>query len=171
LASAVATPFTFATTLLGVAQAATATTIGGEITRSFISPGLPALDCCPQLTVHIPAFAVASTQPAGPLSQGHKRTTGLVWIATYVITAVRCVPMPDEKGNPPSIELMEAAAEQVDQDVWAILNAVYQADRGGLVFAGLCSEVIIDGASPLDPSGGCVGWTIRYRASIPGIRG
>lgn len=154
-----------------MAQAATATTIGGEITRSFVSPGLPALDCCPQLTVHIAGFAAAATQPSGPLSQGHKRTTGVVWQGSYWVTVVRCVPVPDEKGNTPSIALMEAAAEQADQDGWAILNAVYAADRAGTVFGGLCTEVIYDGITPLDPSGGCVGWVIRYRASIQGIRG
>lgn len=166
--SVVSTPHTYALELLGIANAGLAATSGGEISRAFVSAGLPALDCVPQLTVHVANTGTLPTRPLGPLDDGHGRSYGLVRTVTFWITVARCAPVMGEKGQPPPMAAQQAIAAMVDEDIWAIVNAVYQADREGSLFDGACSEVFHEGGTPLDPAGGSLGWIIRMRCSIQG---
>lgn len=166
--SVVNTPFAYAQQLLGIAAAALAETVAGPIPRTFVAAGLPALDCVPQLTVHVQGTGTLPTRPIGPLDDGHGRSYGLVRTVTFWVTVVRCAPVPGERGKPPSMEKQEEIAQMIDQDVWAIVNAVYQKDRDGTLFDGACSEVYHEGGAPLDPAGGALGWVIRFRCSVQG---
>lgn len=166
--SVVNTPYAFALELLGIANAGLAETAAGAIARAFVSAGLPALDCVPQLTVHVAGTGTLPTRPLGPLDDGHGRGYGLVRTVSFWVTVVRCAPVFGEKGQPPSMAKQQQIAQIVDQDFWAICNAVYQADRAGGLFDGACSEVFHEGATPLDPSGGALGWVIRFRCSVQG---
>lgn len=166
--STLATPQTYAQGLLDVVAAALVATAGGAITRAFVSAGLPAIDCVPQLTVHVASSGTLPTRPIGPLDDGHSRRYGLVRTITFWTTIARCAPLMGEKGQPPSMATQTAIADIVNQDGWAAVNAIYDADRAGLLFDGACSEVYHDGASPLDPAGGALGWVIRTRASVQG---
>src|SRR6266705_1969139 len=78
---------------LAACEAAVAPTEGGPIPRSFVSPGPPAWDCCPQLTVH-GGYAIADTLPLIPvLGPGHRSTDqGGVVLVPLVATVLRCVP-------------------------------------------------------------------------------
>lgn len=167
--STLTTPWEFAAGLLSVAETALGTTIGGEIPRAFVSPGLPALDCCPQLTVHCVGFNLLPTSPSGALDAGHRRRYGRVNSVHMVITVVRCSPTLTEGGGTPSMDEQEDAARAHLQDAFSIIDAVFKADKAGDVFGGGCSEVFFEGATPLDPSGGCVGWTIRWGGAIQGL--
>ena len=170
--SELTTPKEWAIQLLEVAQGATPTTIGGEITRSFRTPGLPVPDCCPQLTVHLSGAGLLPTKTGpGGLSPGHRRTVGMVRFVRYTITVFRCAPTPNEDGTPPAISVQEAIADIVEEDVWAIVDAVVKADAAGTLFGGKCSEFYFDGATSLDPQGGCVGWIIHFRAAMQGLVG
>jgi hypothetical protein len=166
--STVLTPYDYALELLAIANNGLAATTQGAISRAFVSAGLPAIDCVPQLTVHVAGTGSLPTRPLGPLDDGHSRNYGLVRTVTFWVTVARCAPVPGERGEPPSATAQQAIARIVDQDIWAIVNAIYQRDREGALFDGACSEVFHEGGTPLDPSGGALGWIIRMRCSIQG---
>ena len=64
------------------------------ISRAYVAPALPALDCPDQVTVHILAVGrQALSAPAFPEYQtGLGETIGSINIATFVVTVARCVP-------------------------------------------------------------------------------
>lgn len=168
--STLATPYTWAADLLEVANTGLAATQGGSIGRAFVAAGLPALDCCPQLTVHSAGRGLLPTAAPGALTAGHRGTqVAQLRFVRYLITVVRCAPVPGTKGQPPTPAQQAAIAETINQDPDAIVFAVKQAWKAGDLFGGACMELFYDGAVSLDPAGGCVGWTIGYRAGIEGI--
>ena len=169
MASTLQTPFTWAEQLLGIAETAVATTTGGPIGRAFVSAGLPALDCCPQLTVHTGSWGLLPTFATGALTPGHRRTVGAVRFVRYAVTVVRCSPTQHDNGDPPTEAEQASAAALVNEDAFAIIDAVVAADYAGNLFGGTCREFYFDGATSLDPQGGCVGWTVNFRASIDGL--
>ncbi len=167
--STLTTPFEWAQDLLDAAAAALVTTSGGGISRAFVSAGLPALDCCPQLTVHTAGHGVLATAAPGALTPGHRRNVGTVRYVRFVVTVVRCAPVPGAKGTPPTAAQQEAIAAAVNEDPLAVVDAVTKADKAGSLFGGACREFYFDGASSLDPAGGCVGWVINFRAALEGL--
>lgn len=179
MGSTVDTPFAVANQLLEIAEAALAGTVGGQIGvpeaeggpggRALVSPGLPSIDCCPWLSVHLGAYSVsAAGAQGGVLSQG--RRVGLVPQVTFVMLVARCMPKATVKLGSltvPTVADLELTAQTTAQDMWAITDAVRKADAAK-EFGG-CREFEHLGATPLDPSGGCGGWTIRWRATVEGI--
>lgn len=177
MGSTVDTPFVYANQLLELAETALATTVGGQIGvpeaqggpggRALVSPGLPSIDCCPWLSVHIGAQGVAAVGAVGPLGSGRK--AAFVPQVTFVLIVARCMPGLERGAKFPSVAALELAAQMVAQDMWAITDAARKADKADTLFGGACREVEHLGATPLDPAGGCGGWTIRWRATIEGI--
>lgn len=157
------------TTLLTIAQEALALTDAGAPSRAFVSPGPPAFDCCEQVTVHaltlgeLPTFAGGAILDEG--FRGHTRPA--VIGPTLVLTALRCVPVPDAKGNPPAVEALEASGRATVQDAWAIWNTVTAARAAG-EFGELCKAVFRDGGVPITGQGGCGGWQFSYRVEMNG---
>jgi hypothetical protein len=133
--------------------------LGGSPERSFVSPGLPALDCCDQLTVHV---AAVNEHPSGQ-SNTHK-SGARKNLVTLVIHATRCH---DIETVPPLPETLEATAEQMNADGWALWNHFWKLMRSGDLLT-LCDEVIWDGLRALTPSGGCGGWTLTIRGAYQG---
>ena len=166
--------FDLASELLAAVETAIASTPGGPIDRAFLSPGLPSLDCCPQLTVHVGGPAEGDTQPlTTPLQPGHRTSqTALVNLIQLTITIVRCCPGPTDSNPIPSAAAIEAAAVETYADLWAIWNELRTAHRAGTLFdadAGPVSrELFFDPAFPLNPQGGCAGWLIPIRVSLGG---
>lgn len=167
--STLQTPYEWAGDLLAVAETALTTTAAGAIPRAFVAAGLPALDCCPQLTVHTAGHGILPTASPGSLTPGHRRTVGTVRYVRFVVTVVRCAPVPGDKGQPPTPAAQSAIAANVNEDPLAIIDAVTKADKAGTLFGGTCREFYFDGATSLDPAGGCVGWVINFRASLEGL--
>lgn len=176
MGSTVDTPFQVANQLLELAETALATTVGGQIGvpeadggpggRALVSPGLPSIDCCPWLSVHISGHTVAAAGAgSGVLSQGRK--VGLVPQVTYALIVARCMPGIEKGRKFPAVADLELTAQMVDQDMWAITDAVRKAQAADQ-FGG-CREFEHLGATPLDPAGGCGGWTIRWKATVEGI--
>lgn len=136
--------------------------------RRFVSPGLPALDCCPQLTVHPGPLAKASALAGGPLVP-YEQVTGIsenLW--SLVITITRCTANPTGAQPPPAALLAAIAAETLT-DVWDIWNGIQDQIRSGILFHDLgCKATSIGPAVPLDEQGGCVGWTLSVGAIVPG---
>lgn len=138
----------------------------GAPDRTFISPALPVFDCCEMLTVHVDGISEAGTSPQG-LAVSRRATYGRINLAGLVVSIVRCIPTAGDGGQLPSIDSMQAAAEQTNADAWALWNHLFNMVRAGDLFA-LCSEVNWDGMRPINPSGGCGGWTASFRVQLDG---
>jgi hypothetical protein len=137
--------------------------LGGAPERRYVAPGVPALDCCPQLTVDVRAVQEDPRSPSGPGSGQRARYGARKNNVFMVATIVRCYPTDP---IPPNVNEMELAAEQVNADGWALWNEVWNMIRSGELFT-LC-----DDSSPelrqLTPSGGCAGWTLSMRVELEG---
>jgi hypothetical protein len=77
-------------------------------------------------------------------------------VVPYVIALVRCVPSSEEDGEPPTVEALSAAAEQLNTDIaklrqaiWCCLNDLYRTNQV-LAFTVGASDVV-------GPEGGCAG--------------
>ena len=167
--STLETPFVYAGQLLDVANAAIGDTIGGPIDRVYVSPGRPAFDC-EQLTVHLESFGDFIARRCRRRVPGRTHIIGKVNMVGFVVTIVRdCVPTMDDRGNPPSPDDIEAAAEEIAQDVWAVWTGVYNAKREDSLFGGRCDYLFYDGADVLETEGTFAAWELRFRAEIAGI--
>lgn len=135
--------------------------LAGAPTRSFVAPGQPAADCCPQLTVHV----VSVTEDQGGLFvPGRSAMTGRQNQVQLAMTLFRCAET--EKPMPEVAELVESAT-QVNADGWALWNHLYNMIREGTLFS-TCSEVAWLGLRNLQPEGGCVGWYLLVQVHLDG---
>jgi hypothetical protein len=144
--------------------------LDGAPERRYVSPGEPAADCCPQLTVHSILLEEAPTEPSGlPIQRRAGRHIRLNHVV-LAITLFRCVPVPRESlsgFDPPAAEDLQAAAEQLNADAWAIWHHLFNmVDSGTLLTR--CGGIIAEGATALTPSGGCAGWAFTYRIKLDG---
>lgn len=167
------TLYDFAAELLETCVDALNTTAAGAPDRRFVSPGLPVIDCCPMLSVHVGAILEGQTSPASPpMVAGHRSSFVKQPITQMVITIVRCVPSGggDNAASyiPPSAAQLDASAETLDIDAWVIVNYINWKQRAGDQFLGGCQALFMDPAIPLDPQGGCGGWQIPVRVAIGG---
>lgn len=137
----------------------------GSPERAFVSPGLPALDCCDQLTVHAVGVLDAPTSPGG-LAAG-KRCPGRRPLAGMAVTITRCIPVISDDSTWPEPSEMEEAAAQLNADAWALWNHLYNLVCADQLFT-LCGEVFWDGLRSIAPQGGCGGWVLNLRVSLDG---
>lgn len=162
------TPFEYAERLLAVCLEALLTTEGGEPERHFVSPTTPVLDCCNQLTVHIPLLSNEQTSPGG-LAAG-KSQMPKVNLVTLVVQATRCVPTVSKAGAAPPMDKQQEAARLISQDGWAIWNHLQRSKRDGSLFDGKCPAVFLDQPLPIAAGGGCAGWQFTVRPQIDGYQ-
>lgn len=143
---------------------------GGAIDRAYVSPGPPAWDCAPQLTVHAGGPIVGDTMPfAPPLEVGHRiQNTGIVNLATMTATVLRCSPVPSKTGIAPTPASLDAAAQQTLGDVWAIWNYLASRKRSSQLWAPRERELVFDPAVALGSQGGASGWQVQIRVQIDG---
>lgn len=139
---------------------------------AYVSPGVPAWDCPNMLTVHVGGPSLADTLPLQPvLAPGHRiAVQGLVNMIALTATILRCAPLPDNAGNPPSPAVISGVAQQTTADLWSIWQYVKYAKRNGLLFAPDQRELFIDPAVSLIQSGGVCGWEINVRVQLDGYR-
>lgn len=169
VASTINTLSEYATAVLSVAEDALADTDAGTPERSTVTPAAPTFDCCPQLTVHVSLLAEAPTSPTGPAENSALRSNlGALILATYVVTVIRCAPVPDDFGGPPTVVEIGAVAHTVLQDGWALWNGLRHAYLNGQIFEH-CTGVHFDRGVPIREQGTCVGWEFTIRAHVPGI--
>jgi hypothetical protein len=145
----------------------------GAPARQFISPGPPVWDCCEMLVVHVESLPIGFTRPTSPIgASGMKQAYG-AWIlqAVLTVTVGRCVPegTTSVKGKytPPSPAALTAAARQIDADGWALQNGIANRKYQGIL-SEVCSAMVWETFSSVDPMGGCGGWTATFRANIDG---
>lgn len=166
----VADLYDLAVEYLEACQAALALTPGGQIDRAYVSPGSPAWDCCPQLTVYVGSTAQAATSPVGGLVEGQRITkTGAVNLIPLVATVLRCVPTVGEGPSWPSGPVQEAAARELLCDVWTIWNLLVRRKHRNELFGGRCRELMMSPAVPVGPAGACAGWDITVLVQLDGF--
>lgn len=160
---------------LAACEQAVASAPGGPIARSFVSPGVPAIDCAPQLAVYVGGPIEADTRPLSPpLVLGRRAEpggAGAVHLVNLTCVVARCVDTLTDDGSFPSASALEANAVDTIGDVWAIWNVVRALYRAGLIFTrpdGERRELYFDGAIPLVTSGGAGGFQIPVRVQIDG---
>lgn len=148
------------------------TTVKQAPSRGFVSPGAPAWDCCDQLTVHVVSPQLAPTSPGvGALSDQRRFNLGdYVNYITLTATILRCVPTLDDDGNLPTVTAMDAAAQTILSDLWAVWNVLSQAKAAGTLFAGRCREMTFTPAVSQNPQGGCGGWEISAIVQLDSYR-
>lgn len=132
--------------------------------RRFVSAGQPALDCCNQLSVNASTIREAQTEPTG-LGAGtrHKQNFRINHVGVNV-WITRCG---EWQVLPPTPQELEALAEQVNADGWALWNGLWNQARAGTLVS-ICDEVFFDALTPLQPSGGCSGWLLSLRVQLAG---
>jgi len=151
--------------LLDTAALCLEDTVDGAPTLQYISPAMPAYDCCPALIVSVAALSDESTSPLSPIaSTGHRTLYGRVTLATLVITVLRCAAPVQQDGSVITADI-ESVASQVLSDGWILWNCIDCAIRNG-VFLDMCSIVHFDRAVAIREQGSCVGWEMILRAEI-----
>lgn len=129
----------------------------GSPARTFVSPGKPAYDCdCPdgQLTVHV----LSINERFG---EKHIRVNDV----TMVATILRCIPM--REGGPPDTTVMEASADQINMDRWALWNHIYNMVKECDLFDKCCG-VRWNGLQSIDAQGGCGGSILSITVCLDG---
>jgi hypothetical protein len=133
---------------------------------AFVSPGTPVFDCCPMLAVHVPSIEEAGTGPQTTvLDAGHRYRHGRLNLSTLIVSIIRCDQ--ETNGSLPDVPAKQATAGEVLEDAWTLWNGLNRMLSDGSLFRG-CSERFFDGARAIDSSGGCVGYLITARITIPG---
>jgi hypothetical protein len=146
---------------------------GGPIDRSFVSPGPPAWDCCPQLTVHAGGPVVSDTAPLRPPLQIAHRIQGHVELnlVTLTATVIRCVPgLPENSLDAPDADALDASSETTLGDVWSIWNHIATRKRDLSLWGPKEREVVLDPAVALNAAGNCAGWQVQVRVQLDGYR-
>jgi hypothetical protein len=157
----------YAQELLELCDQALLATTDGAPDVSYLAHSIPAIDC-EQLTVEVLSLGDHPLPATTTLSPG-RRLTAAINVVGFRVTIARCVPVLDEQGNPPPPDEIQAAAERLHQDLFAIWTRVRTAQKAGELFGGLCDHLFYDGAFPLEESGGYAGYTIDFRVSIDGF--
>lgn len=143
----------------------------GAPERRFVSPGLPVWDCCEQLAVHAAPMNEADTTPSGLDAGRRSARFARINHPSFIATITRCVPTAEMSSSgsvklPGTVDLT-MAARQINADGWALWNRLFNAVYAGRLLT-LCDEVFWDAIIPVVPAGGCAGWTVTMRASLPG---
>ncbi|MFJ5814957.1 hypothetical protein [Streptomyces sp. NPDC093108] len=150
--------------------------------RACVVPGPPAWDGCNdpcstdgaggQLTVHVARTYATAAFPMDDRGQSGRVLFGgrncqppAATAVELVVTLLRCAPMMDERGCPPSCEEMAAAARTVHVDAATIYNALVcclpetGTRRRGPVF-------MLGDQRVLEPAGGCMGVEQRVTVAL-----
>lgn len=145
--------------------------------RTCVVPGVPAFDSCEdpcsdeaggQLSVNVlriypsTSFPEQDTQVRGLRGCMPPATTA----AEMAVTLLRCAPMPDASGCPPSCEDLEQAARIAHVDMVTVYNALLCCLP---TTAGARGRRFVLGPSRLvGPQGGCVGVEQRVTVALAG---
>lgn len=132
--------------------------------RRYIAVGLPAYDC-ELFAVSIDRIFAHSGDINIETPVATAAHPGLLMRAgTFSCTLVRCVPAPDDNGNPPPAEAEEAAALAVYADQQLMENGIIESYNAGLLVT--CNGLTIVEWLPVTPSGLLGGGILRVRLSL-----
>lgn len=159
--------------LLAAATTILAGTPAGAPTNRYVAHGPPAYDCCDSLIVNAGTLQYGSYTRGATLVPDPRMP--VVPMIPLTITVLRCVnrqAMP-EGGTairPAALTAIQADAQKVYADGWSLFCGINKMTRDGALFAGLpCRPFEIDGALPVSPDGGCLGWTLNVLVALDGF--
>jgi len=157
------TPLAFFTVITGVGEcvrAELAATAAGAPDRVCLSvPGAIAWDACDcgQLALTVNRIYGSQTFPVAADGFANEQSCGLpLAVADVTISMVRCVPGPDDQGNPPSCDELLAAAQTWHADVYAVRRGAACCLRS-MVAANQVTEWTMAGTTAVGPEGLCAG--------------
>ena len=104
---------------------ATADCLTDPPARQFVSPALPAFDCCPQLTVHGGDLTKTATGSSGPLTDYEAVSTPRPNSWVLIITVIRCSAYVSETKGVPSPAVFNAIGKMTLTDLWQIWNGLH----------------------------------------------
>lgn len=151
-----------------VAGLALATTGRAPPGSSWVSHGPPALEhCCDdgQVTVHLDRLEVQPPEA----DTGVQIPCAIVFVAHYVITLARCVPVLGDSMTETAVPAadLDIAAGDLLEDLWALVTELRDRIRANtLIVETNCRDVRLDDATPLDESGGCAGWLVPLSVRV-----
>ncbi|MCC9686860.1 hypothetical protein [Streptomyces sp. MNU103] len=152
--------------------------------RACVVPGLPAWDGCDvldggceggphgQLTVNVrqvfpsspDRFPALDTSVQGVRGCAPPHATGV----ELVVTLLRCAPVMDESGCPPSCEELTEAARAVHVDAATVYSALYCCLPGLSPNPRRPRRFVLGPLQIVGPAGGCVGLEQRVTVALPG---
>jgi hypothetical protein len=130
---------------------------------AYVVTGPPAWDhCCNggQLTIGVDrifAYERFPTPAATPY------TCMLPLAADFTVTVLRCAPVPDENGNPPTAEELTTAASQVMEDMYAVMQGVMCC----MAPTQKCRQFQMGSQRPVGPQGSCQGSALTLSVALP----
>lgn len=116
--------------------------------RRYTHTGEVAYDC-EQLVVTL--TGVFAGLPASPHNDPVNPVAPIS--ASFEIHVVRCVPTLDQQGNPPSVDRLNASAQEIATDHYVLARGILTSARTG-EYGDHCQAVTIDRVGPADPQGG-----------------
>jgi hypothetical protein len=145
--------------------------LAGAPERRYVAPEEPAWDCCEQLVVYAPGLMDQLTSPLTPTPViGTRHRVAHIPLTRLAVQVGRCVPQGKLNGGtwtPPTAEAIDASAQQVMADGWALYNGIYNRLYQGLL-SDRCSEVEWNGVAPFSPNDDCAGWIMSFRFQLDG---
>lgn len=132
--------------------------------RQYVANGLPSFDC-EQITVFVENTYGIQGSPLAENPAAQLRDAGhAMRAAVFAITIVRCVPVLDDEGDPPSPADESASAAEIYADATLCLNALVAAEvAGGLPG---CGSVAFLQWRNENAQGGLGGGTLRVAVSL-----
>lgn len=146
--------------------------------RAFVALCDPPLDCCDQLTVHADVLTRLVLTGSGPgatlTGPGTTPSACATKSMCDLVTRIhRCIPVPDNQGNPPPPTVLDAASAALYGDVFTLWAGVMEQIRDGRLFDGdACGRAIaVNPAHCVIAEGGCGGWefSVTVELDVPAV--
>lgn len=127
--------------------------------RQYVTSGEVAFDCDDgQLVVSAQRiFRGNANEAQGDVKLGASRSVDLD------IYLMRCVPTPDDEGNPPSGAALAAAGMAQLVDAWTLFRGVL---KNKASFSDACSSMNVAECVAVGPEGGLGGWRMRLSVEL-----
>lgn len=170
--------YAVAAELLAAAASILAGTPAGAPANQYVAHGPPAYDCCDSLIVSVGTLQYGnfSRAPRNSQAPGYVDPRAMVVpIVPLAITVLRCankqaLPSGGLAVRNASLAAINSDAQIVYRDGWSLFCGINKMTRGQTLFAGLpCRAFEIDGALPISPEGGCLGWTLDLNVQLDGF--
>ena len=138
--------------------------------RVYVSHGQPAVDGCEntngQLSVWLKSIS------SRPLGTGGRSVPGanqcqILPVAQFGVQLFRCVPVPNDRGVPPTDLALDESAADLLLDAWALYTHIIAERAAGDLVVGLsCDGVGVGNLTPIAPSGGTAGWEFTIEIAL-----
>lgn len=131
--------------------------------RQYVIVGTPAADC-EQVTVAVERTYAHTGDVA--LEQIVSVSTNVAFMRAVALSVgvIRCVPVQDDKGDPPAAAEIDRSAQEITADADAVLECLIVAQTNGEL-AG-CGSLAFEGWDTYGPEGGLSGGFLRVRMAV-----